>query len=116
MANGESVEVTNTPLGSFKISSASLNTLATLITFILVCLIAYVLASHNTEAKESNKEVAKELREANKEVAQVLKESNKELSKVLNDLARATRIRNCLDEFPPQKRAENSELCKRLSQ
>ena len=116
MANGESVEVTNTPLGSFKISSANLNTLATLLTFILVCLIAYVLASHNTEAKESNKEVAKELKESNKEVAQVLKETNRELTKVLNELARTTREQNCLLATPENRRAAMADVCKRISQ
>ena len=112
----ETVEANNTPLGSFKISSANLNNLATFASLLMIFMVAYTLFSHNSEAKEANKDVARELKEANREVATVLKESNKELSRVLGELAKATRVRNCLDEFPPQKRAENSELCKRLSQ
>lgn len=116
MPNGETVEVTNTPLGSFKISSANLNTIITVLCFIVVCLIAYVLTAHSTEAKESGTKVAQELKEANREVAQALRESNREVAKVLNDLARAMREQNCLNAFPPERRHQNAELCKRISQ
>lgn len=112
----EQFEASNTPLGSFKISSANLNTIFTVLGFVITCIIAWVLFSHNTEAKDSGKDVARELKEANREVAQTLKDSNKEISKVLGDLARALREQNCLNAFPTEKRHENAELCKRISQ
>ncbi len=110
----ETVEA-DTAIGRFKISSANLNTLFTVMGFVLLCLVAWTLYAHATDAKDSGKVVAQELKEANKEVASALKESNKEISKVLNDLAQAMRERNCLESFTPQKRAENADLCKRLS-
>ena len=112
----ESVEATNPILGSLKINSANLNNIVTVLVFIVVCLIAYVLTGHTTEAKDTGKEVARELRNSNQEVAQALKDSNREVAKVLNDLARAMREQNCLNAFPPEKKAENAELCKRISQ
>lgn len=112
--NGESVEA-DTMLGKFKVTSANLNTLITVLGFVMLCVTSYVLFMHTTDAKELGSTVAKELKEANKEVAGTLKESNKEISRVLSDLAAAMRERNCLDAFDPAKRAQNAELCKRIS-
>ena len=119
----ETVEANNTPLGSFKISSANLNNLLTVMAFIGICIMLFLIWVHTGEAKDireeakrSGQEIAKELKDSNKEIAQTLRESNRELAKVLGEFARATRVRNCLDEFPPHRRAENSDLCKRLSQ
>jgi len=122
--DSQTVEATNTPFGSFKISSANLNTLFTVLGFIVLCIMAWILWTHHADAsdtrkdaKEGSKLVAQELKEANKEIAATLKESNKEISRVLNDLARAMREANCLNSFPtPQQKAANAELCKRISQ
>ena len=93
----------------------SLNTLATIATLILASLLSYMLFMHQTEAKDQAKEIAKELKEANKEIATTLKESNRELGIILRELSQAAREQNCLLAMPPEKRAENAELCKRLS-
>lgn len=113
--NGETIEASNPTLGSFKISSTSLSALFTLLSFVLTCLIGWVLYAHAGDAKETGKIVAQELKEANKEVASSLKESNKEIAKALADLAQAMRERNCLDSFPLEKRERNAERCKLLS-
>ena|SRR3990167_1555132 len=93
----------------------SLNTLATVFTLILATTLLYMVFTHNSEAKDGLKEIAAEFRTSNKEVAAALKESNKELSEVLKEMARASRETNCLLAMPPEKRAENVELCKRIS-
>lgn len=110
----ESVEA-DTALGKFKISSANLNNLLTVLCTIGVVLLCWMVYAHAGDAKETGKAVAQELKEANKEVSNTLKESNKELTKVLGDLAQSIREQNCLLSFEPAKRVENSELCKRLS-
>ena len=112
----DNLEVTNPILGSLKIASANLNTIATVVTLIVAGVMSWVLFAHAGDAKESGKEVAKELKEANREVAAALNESNKEVSKVLYDLAQAIREQNCLAQFPtPQEKARNADLCKRIS-
>jgi len=104
----QTVEATGTPLGSFKISSANLNTLFTVLGFVMLCIVSWVLWSHQVDAsetrkdaKEGSKAIAQELKEANKEVAFTLKESNKEVAKVLNELAKQIRIQNCISALPP---------------
>ena len=117
MSDDQTVEVSNPSLGSFKISSANLNTLFTVLGFVVLCIVAWVLWTHMDDARAGGKEVAKELKEANKEVASALKESNREISKVLSELARAMREANCLQSFPtPKEKAQNTDLCKRISQ
>ena len=93
----------------------SLNTLATMATLILTCVVGWIIFTHSSEAKDGLKEIAAELKVSNKETAAVLKEANKELSEVLKEMARASRETNCLLAMPPEKRAENVELCKRIS-
>ena len=82
----------------------SLNTLATMATLLLTCVVGWIIFTHSSEAKDGLKEIAAEL-----------KVSNKELSEVLKEMARASRETNCLLAMPPEKRAENVELCKRIS-
>lgn len=116
MPEGESVEVTNPLLGTLKLAGSNVNTIATVCTLILVCIIAYVLSAHAGDAKDGAKSVAAELKEANKEVASTLKESNKDIAKVLSELAQAMREANCLAQFTtPTEKAANADLCKRLS-
>lgn len=110
----ETVEA-DTAIGKFKISSANLNNLLTVFTTISVVLLCWMVYAHAGDARETGKVVAQELKEANKEVATTLKDSHKELTKVLGDLAQSIREQNCLLSFPPEKRVENAELCKRLS-
>jgi len=93
----------------------SLNTLATVASLIVMILVSYMLFMHATEAKDNTKEIATILKESNKEVSTVLRESNKELGQILKELSQATREQNCLLSLPQEKRAENIELCKRIS-
>lgn len=116
MAGEESVEVTNPLLGSLKIASANLNTIATVVTLIVAIIMAWVLMAHAGDSKEGAKSVASELKEANKEVASTLKESNQAIAKVLQELSQAMREANCLAQFTtPQEKSQNADLCKRLS-
>lgn len=121
--SNESLEASNTPFGSFKISSANLNTLLTLFSFVLICVISWALWAHTTEAaearkdnKETGKLVAQELKEANREVAGALRESNREVSKVLQELSKQIRIQNCISSIPqtvtPQQRTLLTESCR----
>ena len=71
----------------------SLNTLATMTTLVVAILIAYGGWMHSTEAKENNKDIAKELKE----------------------VAKAAREQNCLLSLPQERRQENVEVCKRIS-
>lgn len=93
----------------------SLNTLATIATLIVVCLIGYMVFTHTADAKDNGKEIAAELKAQNKETAAILKDANRELSEVLKELARAAREQNCLLSLPQEKRIENVEICKRIS-
>ena len=112
----QTVEVENSVLGKLKVSSANLNTLFTVLGFVLTAVTALFLWTHTVDAKDGGKEVAQVLKESNKEVATVLRESNKELAKVLAELARAMREQNCLMLFPdPKQKSDNAELCKRIS-
>ena len=111
-----SVEVENSVLGKLKVSSANLNTLFTVLGFGLTCVLTWVLWTHTADAKDTGKEVARELKESNKEVAQALRESNREVAKVLEELARSLREANCLAQFhSTEDKAKNSDLCKRIS-
>lgn len=112
----ETVEASNPILGSLKVSGQNVNTIATVVTLIFVCVIAWVLNAHAGDAKETGKAVAQELKEANKEVANTLKESNRDVSKVLQELSAAIREQNCLAQFATAtERAKNADLCKRIS-
>lgn len=121
MAEGQNTagaEVTNPLLGSIKVfgmDSNMINLLFTILAFGGIVGVCFMLFTHTTDAKDIGKDVAKELKESNKEIAITLKESNKELAAVLRELAQASREQNCLLSMPPEKRAENAELCKRIS-
>ena len=87
------VEASNPLIGSLKVSSASLNTLFTVLGFMLTCLIAFVLYNHSTETKDASKELAQALREQ----------------------TQAAREQTCIISMPQERREQNSELCKRIS-
>ena len=87
------VEATNPVLGSFKVSSANLNTLFTVLGFILTALIAWTLYNHSSDTKDASKELATALREQ----------------------TQAAREQNCLISLPQERREQNSEICKRIS-
>lgn len=110
----ETVEV-KTAFFSGKVSSANLNTIFTVMGFVLTCLIAYSLWIHTTEAKDSIKAVATDLKESNKEVATALRDANKELAVSLREVTQATREQTCLLSIPQNERERNTEVCKRIS-
>jgi uncharacterized membrane protein YgaE (UPF0421/DUF939 family) len=93
----------------------SLNTMLTFLGVVLAILVAYMLFMHTSDAKDNAKEIASALKESNKEVANTLRESQKELGQILKELSQAAREQNCLLAMQPEKRAENVELCKRIS-
>lgn len=112
----ESVEVSNPVLGSLKASGQNITLIFTIATFSFVVVLAWLFNAHAGDAKDNGKTVAQELKESNKEVASALRESNREVSKVLSELAQAMREANCLAQFEtPEKKRQNSDLCKRLS-
>jgi hypothetical protein len=116
VADPEVVEANNTPFGSFKISSANLNTLVTILSFSLILLVTWTLYAHAGDAKDGTKAVASALLESNKEVATALRESSRETLQTLKEMARATRENNCLLGFEQSKRQPNAEFCKKISQ
>jgi len=87
------VEASNPVLGSFKVSSANLNTLFTVLGFILTALIAWVLFNHTNDTKDASKELASAMKE----------------------MTQAAREQNCLISLPQDRREQNSEICKRIS-
>ena len=98
----------------------SLNTMATVVTMIATLVVAYVLITHNAEARDGGKEIAAALIKSNEAVAAALKESNKDVSNALKDLAQQSREQNCLiatgvQNLPADRRQEAANLCKRLS-
>ena len=98
----------------------SLNTILTLFVAVNVAVMAVFLYAHSVEAKDSAKEIAKELKEANKEVATVLRDSNKELGNILKELSQGIREQNCITVrvqpgMTPQQRSEEAQFCKRIS-
>ena len=115
MADIETVEA-DTALGKYKITRASINNLATFASLIGIVLLCWVVWGHAGDSKEGAKAIAAELKESNKAVAQELRESNKEIANILKEMARATRESNCLLALPPEKRPQNAELCRRISQ
>ena len=106
----------DTAIGKFKVSGASITPILLVVLVVLTGLSCYVLYAHAGDSRESGKEIAKELKEASKEAATTLKDTNKELIKTLDKLTSTLRKRTCLDSFTPEKRAENVELCRRISQ
>lgn len=71
----------------------SLNTLATVATLILVCVLGYAFYSH-----------AGETRDASKDLVGALKE-----------MTQAAREQNCLISMPIEQRARDPEICRRLA-
>ena len=71
----------------------SLNTLATILSLILVSLVAFVVWMHVGDTKDASKE----------------------LIGALKEMTQAARESNCLMALPMDRRAENVDLCKRLS-
>lgn len=71
----------------------SLNTIVSLVAAIAACFGVYLVMGHAADTKDA----AREFVGAMKEMTQALRQGN------------------CLNEFPPEKREANAELCKRLS-
>lgn len=69
----------------------SLNTLATVATLIIVCVMGYVLYAHAGDTKDASKE----------------------LTMALKEMTQAAREQNCLISMPQDRR--DPELCRRIS-
>lgn len=83
----------DTALGKFAFKGSSLNTLATVATLIVVCIIAWVGYGHATDTREISKDLANAMR----------------------DMAQATREQNCLIRFDQKDRQQNADFCKQIS-
>ena len=83
----------DTAIGKFAFKGSSLNTLATVATLIVVCIIAYVGYGHAADTKETNKELVSAIRE----------------------MAQASREQNCLMRFDLRERQQNADFCKQIS-
>lgn len=75
------------------IKTNSLNTLATVLTLIMVSTIGYILLAHSTDARDGTKELIGAL----KEVVTVQREAN------------------CLASIPNDRKPDGAEFCKRIS-
>lgn len=74
-----------------KLTGANLNTLFTILGFIVTCLIAYVLYAHTGDTKEASKSLAE----------------------AIKDQTQATREQTCVYTMP--QTGATPELCKRIS-
>ena len=118
----QSVELTNPIFGSAKVSGATVNTIFTVFSFVLIMGISFVVWNHHAEAKDSGKEVAAALKESNKEIATALKDSNAVVTEAIKQMAREQQRANeigreqtCLLTLPPDRRTNAGDFCKRLS-
>ena len=118
----QSVELTNPIFGSAKVSGATVNTIFTVFSFVLIMGIAFVVWNHHVEAKDNGKEVSQALKDSNREVAQTLKETNAQIAEAIKQMTieqrRANEIgreQTCLLTLPPDRRTNAGEFCKRLS-
>lgn len=104
-----------TPFFSGKVSSANLNTIFTVASFAIVCMLTYMTWTHAADAKDSIKEVASELKASNKDTAQALRDANKDLAISIKEQTQAIREQTCLLSLPQEKRESLAETCKRIS-
>lgn len=84
-----------------KIKTASLNTIATVATLVVVCLIAYVLFEHRMDAKAGGL---------------AMTDAVLNMVKAQQDTTRAHRETNCLMGIPEAQRESKADWCKRISQ
>ena len=118
----QSVEITNPIFGSAKVSGATVNTIFTVFSFVVIMFIALIVWNHQAEAKDTGKEVAQALKESNREIATTLKESQAAIAEAMRQMSREQQRANeigreqtCLLTLPPDRRTNAGEFCKRLS-
>lgn len=107
-----------TALGKFKVrglNGNNVNAIFTMFGFMLTCLVAWVLWTHDGNAKESAKQFTADLKDVTREMTVALKSSNSELATALREMAQAAREQNCLLSLPATQREQNVETCRRLS-
>ena len=83
----------DTALGKFNFKGSSLNTLATVATLIVACLVAFIVYGHSGDSKDTNRELVSAIKE----------------------MAQASREQNCLMRFDMRERAERADFCKQIS-
>lgn len=84
----------------FILKNVSLATMATIATLILTSLIAYVLYTHQVDAKEAG---------------QAFVSAIKEQTAAVKDQTVAAREQNCLMRFSQNERQQQAEFCKTIS-
>lgn len=75
------------------IKTNSLNTLATVLTLIMVSVIGYIMFTHSADARDGTKE----------------------LIGTLKDVVTVQRESNCLASIPNDRKPDGAEFCKRIS-
>src|SRR3990167_2014083 len=98
----------------------SLNTLLTFFVAVNVAVTVVLLYVHGVEAKDNNREIAKQVKESNKEIAETLKETSREQNTATRSLVRSINIQNCLTvrirpDMTSQQRQEEKEFCERIT-
>jgi len=102
MANGTAIEEVSAEVAGQKIriTGQRLNDLFTILTFVLICLIGYVLYTHQQDAKDAAKEFVGAI---------------KEQTIAVREQTVAARENNCLQRFEQKDRPQQYEFCKQLS-
>lgn len=83
----------DTAIGKFSFKGSNLNTLATVATLIVTCMIAYVVYAHAGEDKDTKKE----------------------LIGAIKEMAQANREQTCMLRFEQKDRQHNADFCKQVS-
>ena len=120
--SNEEVAISNPILGSLKVNGSNINNIFTVLGFIMISLIAWVLWQHHVQAADTDKASAASIKESNKQFVDALKESNvatvKALEKISEEQKKATeaqRETNCLLSLPQDRRTNAGEICKRIA-
>jgi hypothetical protein len=110
----ENFEVSNPILGNLKVSSANLNNIITLLSFVLIVLLCWVLWQHEVSAQAADKSGVAAIVKSNQDVAQALKDFGTGTTEALKDLTVAQRKTNCLLAIPPDQRNNADAICDRI--
>lgn len=100
----------------------SMNTIATVATMVLVCVLGVFLYYHEVAAQQDKATLAKTLSESNGIVAKALEQSNKTMTEALKELTieqrRSTSAMKeiaCLSDPAMKNRPDARDFCKRIS-
>lgn len=107
--DAHSVEASNPVLGSLKVSGASINTIFTVFSFVLLVLLCWILWQHEVNARDSDKTVAASIVKSNEGVAKALEK----LAESQDRYTEEQRKTNCLLELPQEQRIRCDRILRR---